>query len=565
MASPRFITTALPYANGPLHFGHLAGVYIPADIYTRHCQLSGIDCVHISGSDEHGVAITLSAEKNKVPYQDWVDRWNQDHQDLFAKYQIDFTHFGRTTSDIHKKYAQEFFKLAHKGGYLKENSENQAYDIDEKKFLPDRYLMGICPKCDYEEARGDECPNCGSWLKANELKNPRSATSGSTNIEWKEVKQWYFDLPKLKPDIKKWLDSKTNWKPRIKNYALSLLEDIPERAITRNVEWGIDLPDEFYEEGKKIYVWFEAPVGYYSNLVEYFEKRDEPEGWKKFWNKDSEMIHFIGKDNIIFHTIIWPGLLMAVNKGNDGEPFSLPTNVPANMFVQLMKKQFSKSSGWYVDAKEALDTYGADRMRYYLTSIIPETEDTSFDWNLFREKVNADLVNKIANLFNRVGKQILKHYDGKLNPIDIPKDWHASVYQDVHQALETFEINKALSRIIEFTEEANKFLDQQKPWNVVKDDKERAIPIFQEVYARYLLPIAGMLQPFLPAYSNRLLQNFSVNENSDRTLLYQGHVHEVLKNKGIYIQADSDFVISRIEPDQIDAEIQKLAFRLKSS
>jgi len=552
--SKRFITAALPYANGPLHFGHLAGVYIPADVYHRHSKLSGSESVYICGSDEHGVAITLSAEKAGVTYQAWVDQWYQDHQRLFSDYDIRFDFFGRTTSKTHEKNAQDFFTKIKNAGYLKEKSETQAYCLNDKMFLPDRYLSGECAKCGYLEARGDECPNCGSWLKFEEIKNPKCAKCGESQIEARQVSQWYFDLPKLAPKIKVWLEGQTHWKENVRNYALSLLAESPERAITRNVKWGIDLPAPLTDPDKKIYVWFEAPVGYFTNLQDYFSSLPgKSEGWREFWDAKTPMIHFIGKDNIIFHTIIWPAMLMAAGE-------RLPTNVPANMFVQLMKKQFSKSSGWYVDADDAVKSYGVDRVRYYLISIIPETQDTNFDWMVFKEKVNAELVNKIANLFNRVGTQILKHYAGRLEPENFSEIKNLkSAHADTLKHLENFEINAALNRIVLLTEEANKILDEEKPWNQVKEDKEKARLVFAKA-TNYMFSIAALLQPFVPSYAARVLTAFSISPD-DRALLstlYQESGFEMLKVRGLQITHDANFVIPRIEQALIDEEVLKL-------
>jgi len=426
----------------------------------------------------------------------------------------------------------------------------QAYCLNDQTFLPDRYLTGTCKKCGYGEARSDECPQCGSWLSFDDIKDPKCAICGKSNIETREVKHWYFDLPKLAPKIQKWLQSQTRWKENVRNYALSLLKGIPERAVTRNVKWGVDLPKPFYEEGKKIYVWFEAPIGYLTNLQEWNQK------WETYWASSSEMIHFIGKDNIIFHTIIWPAMLMAADE-------RLPTNVPANMFVQLQKKQFSKSSGWYVDAQEALKDYGVDRLRYYLTTIIPEVQDTNFDWRIFREKVNAELVNKIANLFNRVGSQIKKHFDGKLSPEDCKQFPPVlSAHSKTLEALENFEFNSALSQVVQLSEEANKYLDNTKPWNVVREDKERARSIFGTV-SHYMISIAALLQPFLPTFSDRILNSFSIpKDHKFRSKLYQKGGKEVLLQQGLTVHPESNFIVTRIETDKIEAEIKKLK-RLK--
>lgn len=544
----RLITAALPYANGPLHFGHLAGVYLPADVYYRHSKLLGVESVYICGSDEHGVAITLNADRQKKEYQAYVDEWSKQHQRLFSEYEIEFSHFGRTSSENHKKYARDFFKRIHDSGYLIEKTERQAYSVDDGMFLPDRYLVGTCPKCSYEEARGDECPNCGSWLEADSLKKARSAISGSSNLDWRDVKHWYFDLPRLAPKIQKYLESQTSWKENVRNYALALLKETPERAVTRNLSWGIDLPEAFHEEGKKIYVWFEAPVGYYSNLIEYFENKGEPDGWKDFWNEPSELVHFIGKDNIIFHTIIWPGMLIAAGE-------RLPSDVPANMFVLLQKKQFSKSANWYVDAEEALKDFGIDRLRYYLISIIPEFQDTNFDWTVFREKVNAELVNKIANLFNRVSSQVLKHFDGRIEPSDFAQVKELSAHhKKLHGHLEKVHINDGLSAVVGLTEEANKYLDETKPWNLIKEDKEAVRPVFAEAL-NYMASIAALLQPFLPGYSSRLLQGLGLEDGAK---VYQGSARELLQSEGMQILKSADFKIQRISPEEVQSQLERL-------
>jgi len=549
----RMITAALPYANGPLHFGHLAGVYLPADIYFRHSKLFGKNAVYICGSDEHGVAITLNAEKQKTPYQQYVDHWAIEHQKLFTNYDVEFTYYGRTTSKLHAKISQDFFIRIHRAGYLNEKSERQAFCLNDQVFLPDRYLTGTCTVCGYEQARSDECPNCGSWLSFEQIKDPRCAICGKNNIEVREVSQWYFDLPKLAPKVREWLNSQSEWKPNVKNYAISLLENIPERAVTRNVNWGIDLPAEFHAEGKKIYVWFEAPIGYLSNLREWAEKKCGDAVWKKYWQLPSELIHFIGKDNIIFHTIIWPAMLMAAGE-------RIPTNVPANMFVNLQKKQFSKSAGWYVDADETIQNYGVDRVRYYLTSIIPEFQDTSFDWQIFLHKVNAELVNKIANLFNRVATQVKKHYNGKLEPADFANITDLSqVHSEVISSLEKFEINTALNRIVSLSEEGNKYLDDVKPWNVIKENVATAKILFANA-SHYMVSIAALLQPFLPTYSNRVLSGFSIpaSDQELRGVLYRESGQALLKGRGLQIQTDSDFVIPRIDAKKIEEELAKL-------
>ena len=302
------ITSALPYANGPIHFGHLAGVYLPADIYARHRKLQGHRVLHISGSDEHGVAIMVSAEKEKIAYQDYVDGWNQKHEALFKKYQIDFDFFGRTSSEYHREEVLRWFNEIHKNNLIERKTEKQLYCIDDKRFLPDRYVEGTCYVCNYPNARGDECPKCGEWIEATRLINPISKVSGSKNIEVREAEQYYLLISKLETPFREWFKTKNSWKNLVKGFVEGLLANgLIDRAITRDLEWGINVPLKD-ACGKKLYVWFDAPIGYVSNLKEYLRATQSTDNYLHEWwnNKNVEISHFIGKDNIIFHALIWP-------------------------------------------------------------------------------------------------------------------------------------------------------------------------------------------------------------------------------------------------------------------
>lgn len=550
-----FITAALPYANGQLHFGHLAGVYLPADIYFRHCVLLDRNAIFISGSDEHGVAITLSAEKEKKSYQSYVDEYHALHKKLFEAYGIQFSYYGRTTSSLHKQIAQEYFLELKKKKALIEQETPQPYCEKCKKYVPDRYLGGTCSHCDYPQARGDECPNCGKWLLFEELKNPFCQICKGSNIQIKNERQWYLDLPAFAPQLIKWLKGGEKWKKNVQKYAISLVEGgLPKRAVTRNLPWGIGVPEEKNPD-KKLYVWFEAPIGYLSILREAFDSKGDRDGWKLFWNKKVKMIHFIGKDNIVFHTIVWPAILMGMGEG------ILPSNVPANMYVQLGGKQFSKSSGWYVDSLDAINEFGQDKMRYYLSTIIPEQDDTDFTWEGFASRVNTELVNNIANFCNRNLQLVVKNYRDEIcfNSFDNVPCQDAIKTINTYAAsirafLDTFEFRKALGEILRLGELANKFCNDNEPWKLVKTDPKKA----KEILCATLLYMAGLgsfLQPFLPNYASQIQSVFSA---FDFKKIYNGKFAVECKSATFPISHDKNIVIPRIPAEIVAKKMRDL-------
>src|SRR5690554_6750325 len=395
------ITSALPYANGPIHFGHIAGVYLPADIFTRHKKLKGERAIHISGSDEHGVAIMQNAQKAQKSYQEYVNEWHKEHKDLFDRYDIQFDFFGQTSAPYHQEETIVWFNDLLKKGLIEKKEEKQLQCQDCKNMLPDRFVEGECYECGYAEARGDECPECGTWIDPLKLKNPVCKFCNSKNVSAVDSFQWYLMLSKMHEEHRKWFETrKPHWRKTVTPFVESLTKDnLVDRAITRDLDWGIDVPLP-EAKGKKIYVWFDAPIGYVSNTKEYLRQINSTEDHIKDWwgNKDTKIVNFIGKDNIIFHSIIFPVMCL-------GTGFVNPvTDLPANQYVNLEGKQFSKSKGWYVDAVEAIETFGSDALRFYLTSLIPETSDSSFTWKGFELKINSELANNIGNFINRVMK-----------------------------------------------------------------------------------------------------------------------------------------------------------------
>lgn len=547
-----FITAALPYANGPLHFGHLSGVYLPADIYSRHCKLLHRDVAFICGSDEHGVAITLSAEKQKKSYQEYVDQFCEEHLHTFHAYNVEFDFYGRTSSKEHHAHAQEFFTQLNNNGALDFEKEELPYCEDCDKFLADRYLGGTCLNCGYEDARGDECPECGKWLSFEDLKDTFCQICKGTNIVLKTTDQYYLNLPKYEGELKAWLESHPEWKKYVHSYALSLIEaGLPKRAITRNLDWGIPVPGD--TGNKKLYVWFEAPIGYLTFLKQFLEKENRSEEYADFLSKDADIIHFIGKDNIVFHTIVWPAILLASDLD------TLPSNVPANLYLQLKNKQFSKSAGWYVDCLEAVEKFGPDKLRYYLCSIIPETSDSNFTWTGFEQKVNGELVNTHANFINRNLNLIKKKLENPLEENDFKTDLAQTAVdavnatlQEVKSSLDTFEFRKALSAIQNLGITANKFSDDQKPWKLVKED----VTLARQVLAAslvYTLGLGVVFKPFLPNYASTIQSFFKA---VDTNHLYENSLDlNALASTFSDLNFDVDLTIPRIAAEDI-AELE---------
>ncbi|MBM3184034.1 MAG: methionine--tRNA ligase, partial [Chlamydiae bacterium] len=387
------ITSALPYANGPIHFGHIAGAYLPGDCYARFQRLIGNDVLYLCGSDEYGVAITLSAELAKRTPKQQVDLFHKVNQTLFEKLHFSFDHFGRTTWQGHAAIVQEFFKNLEKKGFIEEKTENHLYSEKEGRFLADRYVVGTCPKCGFEEARGDECQRCASSYEATDLKNPRSKMTGVPLI-LKPSAHLYLRFDRFKDDLAKWVQSK-QWKENVVRFAMRYVDELKPRAITRDTEWGIPVPGR---PGKVFYVWFDAPIGYISIAQEWAQKKGDPKLWEKYWlESKTKLVHFIGKDNIPFHAVFFPAMLMGQDK-----TYKLPDEIPANEFLLLEGRQFSKSEGWTIDLEDFFLRYTSDQARYVMAANAPETADAEFSWRDFQMRCNAELLGKFGNFIHRV-------------------------------------------------------------------------------------------------------------------------------------------------------------------
>lgn len=498
------ITSALPYANGPLHIGHIAGAYLPADIFTRYLKLKGHDAIHICGTDEHGVAITIKADKEGKTPREIVDFYHENIKESFEKLNIIFDNFSRTSKPLHYKISQEFFLKLYEKGYVYKKDIEQLYCPKCQRFLPDRYVEGTCPYCGNEKARGDQCENCGRWLEPKELIKPICAICGSTP-EVRKSFHYYFKLKEFEKPLKEWLDSKNYWKENVLNQALSWVRDgLENRAITRDLPWGVPVPLKD-AEGKVLYVWFDAPIGYISATIEWAELIGKPEEWKKYWlDKDTKIIHFIGKDNIIFHTIVWPAMLMA-----HGE-YNLPDNVPANEFLNLMGAKLSTSRNWAIWIPDLVKEYPSDYIRYGLANVIPETKDSDFSVEEFHLRINSELVNNLGNFVNRV-LSFIKNYLGSLPAeVSVFKEIDLEIIKEIEnlptkvgELIEGFEFRKALKEIMLFSQKGNQYFDYKRPWQTRKTDKEETIRTLY-LCASMVKTLSIVIEPYLPDSAQKI-------------------------------------------------------------
>lgn len=504
------ITTALPYANGPVHIGHLAGVYVPADIYARYLRLKGEEVLMIGGSDEHGVPITLRAKKEGITPQDVVDRYHGIIKKSFEDFGISFDIYSRTTSATHRQVASDFFRTLYDKGEFIEKTSEQYYDEEAKQFLADRYITGTCPHCGNERAYGDQCEACGTSLSPTELINPKSAISGSQPV-MKETKHWYLPLDKWEPFLRQWiLEGHKEWKPNVYGQCKSWLDmGLQPRAVSRDLDWGIPVPVEG-AEGKVLYVWFDAPIGYISNTKELL-----PESWETWWkDPETKMVHFIGKDNIVFHCIVFPSMLKAY-----GDGYILPDNVPANEFLNLEGDKISTSKNWAVWAHEYLEQFPGkqDVMRYVLTANAPETKDNDFSWKDFQQRNNSELVAIFGNFVNRAIVLTHKYFEGKVPAagelLDIDKETLAQVPQlkaSLEKNIETYHFREALKDAMSIARLGNKYISDTEPWKVAKTDMARTASILN-VSLQICADLAIAFEPFTPFAAEKLRNMLDVD------------------------------------------------------
>lgn len=546
------VTAALPYANGPVHIGHLAGCYLPSDIYVRYLRLAGKDVKFICGSDEHGVPITIKAKKEGITPQQVVDKYHQIMGDAFKEFGISFDIYSRTSSKTHHQTAADFFKKLYEQGSFTEQTTEQYYDEEAKQFLADRYIIGTCPKCSNENAYGDQCEKCGTSLNPTDLINPKSTLSGSKPV-LKQTKNWFLPLDKLQGKISNYLDQHKDWKPNVYGQCRSWLDSgdgLQPRAMTRDLDWGVPVPVEG-ADGKVLYVWFDAPIGYISATKDLL-----PDNWKDYWmSKESRLIHFIGKDNIVFHCIIFPAMLM------EHGDFVVADNVPANEFLNLEGDKISTSRNWAVWLHEYLIDFKdkQDVLRYTLCANAPETKDNDFTWKDYQTRNNSELVAILGNFVNRTLVLTQKYYNGIVPKAEIYTKEDLAILSEIEKApaviaqpLELFKFRDGIAAMMNLARIGNKYLADTEPWKLVKTDEERVKTILN-VSLQICASLSIVMEPFMPfsAIKLRKMLNFNGgdwNSASKTNLLSDGHQ-----------LGESFLLFDKIEEDTIQIQLNKLA------
>ena len=543
------VTSALPYANGNIHLGHLAGAYLPADIYVRYQRLKGHDVVYICGTDEHGVPVTISAEKqNKTP-KEIVDHYYKSIEKSFKDFGMTFDNFSRTTLPIHHRLAQDFFLKIYNKGYIYPKEIEQFYCPRCKRFQPDRYITGTCPTCSSDGARGDQCESCGHWLEPFQLVAPKCLICGETPQKTK-TKHWYFKLSEFQNKLSTWIESKKDWKETVLTFVKGWLkEGLEDRPITRDLSWGVPVPLE-EAKSKVLYVWFDAPIGYISSTMEWAEKKGKPDLWKEYWqNKDTKLVHFIGKDNIVFHALIWPAMLMAYGD------YIIPSDIPANQFLNLEGDKFSTSKNYAIWLPEYLKDFQADSLRYVLTRNAPEARDTDFKWRDFQAWHNNELADILGNFVNRTLTFINKYYN-----LSVPK---ASKFTDndkrllnilakapatIGEKIEHFEFKNGLQAVMKICQEANRYFDQEKPWSTRKTDPQHCERTMH-VCMKIVTSLAVLIEPFLPSTAEKTKKMIN--------FIPQGW-DEIQEPKVAPTIGTIEILFSKVDDDIISNQIAKL-------
>lgn len=578
------VTSALPYANGPLHIGHLAGAYLPADIYVRFMRLMGKDIVYIGGSDEHGAAITIRAAKDGVTPQEIVDKYHNLFKDTFQKIGISFDMYHRTTEPLHHETSQMFFRSLYEKGEFQKIDSEQYFDEEAGKFLADRYIVGTCPKCGHEEAYGDQCEKCGSSLNPTDLINPRSTLSGAAPV-LRKTSHWYLPLDKYESWLKEWINTgivggqrlhyPEDWKNHVLGQCKSWLEGgLQPRSMTRDLDWGVDVPKEIEgSEGKKLYVWMDAPIGYISATRQW--AKDNGKDWEPYWkSEDTALIHFIGKDNIVFHCIIFPAILKAEGS------FILPVNVPANQFMNLEGQKLSTSKNWAVWVHEYLDEFPEkqDELRYAMIKNMPELKDSEFTWKGYQDANNNELVNNLANFVNRVVVLTEKYFQGFVPDFDPDMDligpdgdeeisFHDAELlrlfddlQDLSQYIRSFDFRSGLKTLMEISTKGNQILQFNEPWKIIKTDPE-LVKVVINLCLQYVTAISVACRPFLPFTSDRMRKLLNLPELKEEgellEMLDRLAEGESLLEDGHEINKPSH-LFSRMDDAVIEAQIAKL-------
>lgn len=557
------VTAALPYANGPIHLGHLAGAYLPADIYVRYQRLKKKEIVFICGSDEHGVPIMLTADKEKTTPQAIVDRYHAMNKAAFAEFGMSFDNYSRTSLPLHHETALEFLLEFHRRGVLKEKQEKQFYDPKAGMFLPDRYVEGTCPVCSNPEARGDQCERCGSYLNPTDLIHPKSKITGETPVV-RDTSHLYFPLGNYQQRLEEYIrerNERDGWKENVLNYCTSWFkEGLQDRAVTRDLDWGVKIPLKGFEN-KVIYVWFDAVLGYVSATKEWSAKIGKPDEWRKYWqNDDTKYVAFIGKDNVVFHCIVFPAMLMAWNDGNTAR-YVLPENVPANEFLNFEGQKFSKSRGWGIDVQDFLARYPADALRYYLAVILPEYRDSDFYWKDFQAKYNNELADILGNFVNRTLAFAVRNFNGTVPACADLGDLDKVVLETLRKTpvvagdcFSQYRFRDGVLEVMNLARAANKYFNDSEPWKTVKNNPDRCATTLN-ISLQVCRALAILMSPITPFSSQRIWKMLNLPgtvteqswDSSRELLLHEGHK-----------LGTPDILFTKIEDTVIESERKNL-------
>ncbi|MFP4227545.1 MAG: methionine--tRNA ligase [Salinivenus sp.] len=572
------VTAALPYANGPIHIGHLAGAYLPADLFVRYQRLRGEDIAFICGSDEMGVAILMRAIREDRTPEDIVDTYHPQIRDNFERFGMSFDYYGRTSSDLHQETTQDVFRVLDEQEVFKLKTEEQLYDPEAEMFLADRFVTGTCPVCGYDDAYGDQCEQCGSSLSPTELEDPKSTLTDATPV-LKETTHWYLPLGDLQPDLEDWIDTHPEWKNNVLGQIQSWFDDgLKDRAITRDVPWGVPVPADVAErhgleaEGKVIYVWFDAPIGYISATKEWAIEEGAPAKWKAYWqDEDTRLVHFIGKDNIVFHCLMFPSMLM-----RHGD-YILPDNVPANEFLNLEGEKLSTSRGWAVWLHEYLDDFGDERgpdlLRYALATTLPETKDADFSWEGFQRRVNGELADVLGNFVNRTLTFAHRYFDGEVPPLEDPSEADRQVHDALSEAPDTighaydnYRMREAVFETMDLARTGNKYFNDTEPWHT-RDSDPQACANTIHLSLQLCASLSILFGPVIPDAARRLqdmlrLSDVRTGEPGDDPEggLGWSDAAEPLLEPG-HTLGEPDILFDKLEDDIIEAQVEKLRER----
>ena len=555
------VTSALPYVNGVKHLGNLLGSLLPADVYARFLRLQGEDVIFVCGTDEHGTACEVAALEEKTPIRQYVDKYYEIQKEVYEKWNLSFDYFGRTSARQNHVTTQEIFKLILEKNLIAEKTLKLPFCLNDKRFLPDRYVSGRCPHCNYDRATGDQCEKCGKVLDPIELLNPFCKICGKTNIDFRESKHLFLKLPELEEPLRKWIEKQKQWPSNARNFALQWIrEGLRERCITRDLEWGVKVPLKGFED-KVFYVWFDAPIGYISITKQLFDERGESEKWKDYWTgENSKIIHFLGKDNIAFHTVTWPAVLYASGYAN------LPHQVKSLEFLNYEGEKFSTSRKWGIFTDEAVDWFPADYWRYYLLSILPESSDADFVWAEFRSKVNSDLADVIGNLLQRTLVFTKNNFDGKIpskgKPSDEDKAFEKSVSDRVKKTRELFldyKMQEAVHSAVEIARESNRYFNAAEPWHKIKTDRAKAeTTVFYTINA--LRSLAIVLEPFIPSSSRAIFAQLGLEWENVRW-----HDAEKFSLEKGHVLGENAVLFKKLEEKDVEAKKKVIEIRSKKS